>query len=132
MADELEPPTLEEMRVAIASDRPSRRPVRWRWLVAAALAAFAAGATIWALPGRRTSGTATPPLPSAGAAVVVPAAAVLPTSPSASSSPLALPSEPAPSAPAAAQPPRPSVRRAPPRRPAPALDDVGDPFATKR
>jgi len=133
MADELEPPTLEEMRVAIDSELPSRRPVQWRWLGVAAGAIFVVGAAIWALSARRPSETTSPPVPSSAAVGVIPAATVIPMPPSASPTPSALPSEPPFSASAPAPPPRPPVRKAPPRRPAPAaLDDVGDPFASKR
>jgi len=53
MADELEPPTLEEMRVAIDSG-PSARGQRlsWRWFVAGGGALLALVLAVWILPDR--------------------------------------------------------------------------------
>jgi serine/threonine-protein kinase len=128
MADELEPPTLEEMRVAIDSVTPPKRTAPWGWIVAAGVAAAAATVT-WAMLGRSPAPAppasvlpvtrvspppAIPPPPPESALVPQPSATVATVTPPAQSS---------------APPPPPPVRRSA-THPAPPMDDVGDPFAS--
>ncbi|MGO9837035.1 MAG: serine/threonine-protein kinase [Polyangiaceae bacterium] len=136
MADELEPPTLEEMRVAIDSVPPTTQRLRWGW-IAAAGGTVVAGIAAWALafdaPRAEPPG---PPASSASATVAVIVAAPPPppapptlaaAAPSTSESPVNL------AASAVAPPPRaPTRRAAPPPPPPTSIDDVGDPFAVKR
>jgi len=137
MADELEPPSLAEMRVAIDSVLPAQRAVPWGWIVGC-VAALAAIATAWALLGR--SGGEPPPAAAATASAAIVAAPTStippPPAPSASAEPAAAPTSSSPASPAAAAvsaPPAPASTRPPPRRgPRPtSIDDVGDPFAAK-
>ena len=125
MADELEPPTLAEMRGAIDSLLPPRRVVPWGWIAALA-GVMAAAAITWALverTGRHAPLVPVASIPAVSAAItaipppppLVSASATVPVSALASSSP------PGPAAP-------PTGKKAPPRPP-PAMDDVGDPFA---
>jgi serine/threonine protein kinase len=139
MADELEPPSLAEMRVAIDSVLPATRPVPWGW-IAGAVIALAAVATAWALLGRSTPppATAAPaPASATAAATVATATSTIPPPPGppASAETTAQPttSAQAPAAAVATAPASPSVLRPPPRRaPRPtSIDDVGDPFAAK-
>ncbi len=133
MADELEPPTLEEMRNAIDSVVPPKRPAPWVWIVGAGVV-VAATTVFWALlgPGPRPATPASvptsTPVTAANPTVSVPLnipppppASALAPLPSAAVTPVAQPSA-APSAPA--------VRRGP-ARPAPPMDDVGDPFSAR-
>jgi len=136
MADELEPPSLAEMRVAIDSVLPAQRAVPWGWIVGS-VAGLAAIATAWALLGR--SGPAPPPAgaqaPSAAIVAVAPTSTIPPPpASSASAEPGAAPTpSAAPAAAAVSAPTAPASTRPPPRRgPRPAsIDDVGDPFAAK-
>jgi serine/threonine-protein kinase len=152
MADELEPPTLEEMRVRIDSVLPPRRAVPWGWLVGFAvvlvtvpllwafLAARSSSHTLTAppLPGESSSAAAPPRAPSAApsqAATGAPpptreetqettTATAHPTAPAVDAPP------PAPHAvPRRESPVKPNSAAAPPNRTK--LDDVGDPFAAK-
>ncbi|HEX8792731.1 MAG TPA: serine/threonine-protein kinase [Polyangiaceae bacterium] len=135
MADELEPPSLAEMRVAIDSVLPARRPVPWGW-IAGGVGVLAVLAGAWALLGR--AGTAPPPpqtalpAPSAAAVVVAPTPTIPPPpAPAASPEPTAAATTSAPAV--ASAPTAPAATRPPPRRtPRPSsIDDVGDPFAAK-
>jgi serine/threonine-protein kinase len=136
MADELEPPTLEEMRVAIDSG-PSARGQRlsWRWFVAGGGALLALVLAVWIVPDREPRERT----PNLAASTEMPLPAVTATTPSASAEPSPLLPAPAPSpppvnvtaaAPTAPHPPpnRPPIRRSAPPR----ADDVGDPFESKR
>jgi len=125
MADELEPPTLAEMRGAIDSLLPPRRVVPWGW-IAALTGVMAAAAITWAVverTGRHAPAVQVAPIPAVSTAItaipppppLVSASATVPVSAPASSSP------PGPAAP-------PTGKKAPPRAP-PAMDDVADPFA---
>ena len=136
MADELEPPSLAEMRVAIDSVLPAQRAVPWGWIVGS-VAGLAAIATAWALLGR--SGGAPPQTaastPSAAIVTAAPTSTIPPPpASSASEEPSAAPTPSAPPVAAAVSlPPAPASTRPPPRRgPRPtSIDDVGDPFAAK-
>jgi hypothetical protein len=136
MADELEPPSLAEMRVAIDSVLPAQRAVPWGWIVGsvAALAVIAIG---WALLGRSsTSLPASTAASSASPAVVLAPTSTIPPPParSASAEPAAPPTSTEPPAAAAdSAPAAPAATRPPPRKtPRPSgVDDVGDPFAAK-
>jgi serine/threonine protein kinase len=136
MADELEPPTLAEMRVAIDSVLPPRRVVPWGWILGLA-GVIVAGLVVWVIGSRSSVGpavvvpVATVAAPqgatvelgsaSASASASAPARTPAPASASASASEPALAPEPAP------------VRRAGKSSPPPSrIDDVGDPFAGKR
>jgi hypothetical protein len=138
MADELEPPTLAEMRVAIDSVLPPRRVVPWGWILGLA-GVIVAGLVVWVIGSRSSVGpavvvpVATVAAPqgatvelgsasaSASAPARTPASAPASASASASASEPALAPEPAP------------VRRAGKSSPPPSrIDDVGDPFAGKR
>ena len=132
MADELEPSTLAEMRVAVDSVPPPKRAVPWGWILGLG-GVLVAVAVLWALMDR----AAPPPTPPASAATppsaTVPASAGAPTSvvptafssAAASATEAAAPSSATPAAPATAH--RPSKTQ-PPR----GMDDIGDPFARKR
>jgi len=146
MADELEPPSLAEMRVAIDSVLPAQRAVPWGWIVGS-VAALAVIATAWALLGRSTAPPPSAPASAPSAAVVAgegprdtngtaaPTSTIPPPpGPTASAEPAAPPTSSAPPVAAVASaPPAPAATRPPPRRaPRPAsVDDVGDPFAAK-
>jgi serine/threonine protein kinase len=137
MADELEPPSLEEMRVAIDSMLPPRREVPWGWIVGVA-AALGGAAIAWLVmrepaapvtpdpgaPRGATASTAVAPIP---APPPVSAATAAPTAPSAQASTSAAAS--ASVAPTVFVPPPP--RRPPPPRPPPSPGDVGDPFLSR-
>jgi serine/threonine-protein kinase len=131
MADELEPPSLAEMRVAIDSVLPAQRAVPWGWIVGS-VAGLAAIATAWALLGRSGSPPASAATSTRSAAIVASPTSTIPPPPasSASGEPTASPTS---SAPLTTAPPVPAASRPPPRRaPRPAsIDDVGDPFAAK-
>jgi serine/threonine-protein kinase len=150
MADELEPPTLEEMRVAIDSVLPPRRVVPYAW-IAAAGAVIVAGSVGWAVVERVESSRAGPGDQGA-AAVGASTAATLPSASTAVSPPAAPPREPAagPSAsghiagPARSQRADPNANEGPAPQPPVArppiakkptwtgIDDVGDPFENRR
>jgi serine/threonine-protein kinase len=130
MADELEPPSLAEMRVAIDSVLPARRAVPWGWIVGS-VAALALIATAWAL----LRGSPAPPVSAAASAAstaVVAGEGPRDDVPSASAEPVAPPtSSPPPAAVPVSAPAAPATRRPSPRRAPkpPNVDDVGDPFA---
>jgi serine/threonine-protein kinase len=134
MADELEPPTLEEMRVAIDSMPPSKRSPPWRWIGAgggALLVVVAASVFLFRAPRERTPGLAvsTAMLPPPVVATTPSAAPDPPPQPEASPPPSSVNS----SASTTSAAPRPAPHRPPIRRPVPAnTDDVGDPFESKR
>jgi hypothetical protein len=139
MADELEPPSLAEMRVAIDSVLPAQRAVPWGW-IAGGVAGLAAIATAWALLGRSAEPPAPAVAPEPPAAVVAGTAAPTsttppPPAPSASAELTAAPTSSAPPAAAVASaPPVPGAASRPPPRKAPrptSVDDVGDPFEAK-
>jgi eukaryotic-like serine/threonine-protein kinase len=152
MADELEPPTLEEMRLAIDSVLPPRRVVPWGWILGlggmlvAVLVAWAlvpSGAPAPELPTApvATSGADVPPPPAAATGTAVQTAVPVPPAVTAST---VSPASTATALPTAAAmtgaPPNgspavvPGTARKPPRK-SPSvtgMDDVGDPFAGKR
>jgi serine/threonine-protein kinase len=125
MADELEPPTLEEMRVAIDSITPPKRSAPWGWLVAAGVLVAAAMLT-WAVLGRGPGPS--PPAPVQPVTQVSLTPAIPPPPPPSALAPPPSATVAPPAQPSAAPSP-PAVRRSP-ARPAPPMDDVGDPFAT--
>jgi len=152
MADELEPPTLEEMRVGIDSVLPPRRVIPWVWLVGLG-ALLVTLLLVWALGGRssdRAPSASAPPIGGGSGAAAPPSASAPPPRTVVSGAPPptrietdtesetkeAIAHKPASAAvdvsPAPA-PPRPVPRRsvpvAIPKRTN--LDDVGDPFAAK-
>ncbi len=137
MADELEPPSLAEMRVAIDSVLPARRSAPWGWIASGAAALVVIG-TAWALLGRSAAAPAAPaPMASSAAVLAAPTSTIPPPpAPSAGVEFAAPPPSIAPppgTAVASAPPatpvaPRPAARRPP--RPT-SIDDVGDPFAAK-
>jgi hypothetical protein len=125
MADELEPPTLAEMRGAIDSLLPPQRPVPWGWIAALA-GVMAAAAITWALVERSNRGAPVAPAPpilavSTAITAIPPPPPLLSASAAVAVSPPASSSPPPPAAPPAA--------RKSSARPPPAIDDVGDPFA---
>ncbi len=127
MADELEPPSLQEMRVAIDSVTPPMRPSPWRWIVGAGALVVAATVT-WAILGRSPAPASPPPVPAAKPGTAANVAPNIPPPPLAS----ALAPAPSATVTAAAQPsaaPSPPAPRRSPARPAPPIDDIGDPFA---
>ena len=151
MADELEPPTLEEMRVAIDSVLPPKRVVPWGWIAGVA-GVIVAGLGAWAVVGRTGSAgsaetaapagtgmataapkaTAAPPATAAASAATTAAATVTATATAAATDTATATAPPPATAAVTARPP---MRRPAPRKPPPAgrgIDDVGDPFAGKR
>jgi serine/threonine-protein kinase len=132
MADELEPPSLAEMRVAIDSVLPPTRVIPWAWilLVAAVLVSAVVslgllarrtppvgGVTAPTAPTTTGSVPGVPPPPTAAPSAVPTSGLTAPPAASASTSATSTPTI-APSV-----PPRRSPRKAPP------TDDIGDPFA---
>ena len=130
MADELEPPSLAEMRVAIDSVLPPMRVIPWAWILGVA-GVLVSGAIAWALlgyrrpappailPARATATASEAPTPSATVSATATETAAA-TAPSASvSTPTAT----------ATPPPTATSHRGP--RKVPPSDDIGDPFATK-
>jgi hypothetical protein len=120
MADELEPPTLEEMRVAIDSMAPPKNRVPWGWIAGAvAVVAALVVVAVTVLSTTRTN----PVAPSPTVARVVPP----PTAPAAAPSPPPSPSPPPPPPPSGAgagagpatPPPSPPPARPKPPPPAP-------------
>jgi serine/threonine-protein kinase len=130
MADELEPPTLEEMRVAIDSVLPPRRTAPWALLVAGAFLLAAAAGT-WALLGRSSSAPPPEPFPAPGPAAVKPFPAIPPPPSEVPSALLAPPSASVASFPSPSAPPAPPAAKKGPAHPPAAMDDVGDPFAPR-
>jgi serine/threonine protein kinase len=143
MADELEPPTIEEVRGAI--DTPPRRVSPGARLVAVGVSIAVAAALVWAVSMHARREEVSSPAPSAAALTAiapgVPPPAEIPAPPEVPASPSALSSVPTVDPPTPANlttsppspTPHPPARRAPPRRPVPSnIDDVGDPFTTRR
>ncbi len=135
MADELEPPTLQEMRVAIDSALPPKRLTPWGWLVAAAFLVMAAVGA-WAVLGRGTSAAPPEPAQLPAQALPRPLPAVPPPPPVLPSATPAPPStsvasDSSSSAPSPPPAPTPTPTRKGPAHPPPAMDDVGDPFAPR-
>jgi eukaryotic-like serine/threonine-protein kinase len=132
MADELEPPSLAEMRVAIDSVLPPRRPVPWGWLAAIG-GLFGVLLVTWYLAERHRDPAALPvvtvppmpPPPPPAAASATGVTSDNPPSTGTSSVPAA------PTVPAAASFPPPARRAPRPAPPSPRIDDVGDPFAAR-
>jgi serine/threonine-protein kinase len=134
MADELEPPTLAEMRVAIDSVLPPRRVIPWPLLIGVA-AVLVSAAVAWAVVARTSAPPSLLPL-----ATTTATASPIPPLPSPQATPSAPPQGDPPmlassSAPAmgttssvatVARPPAPKKPPTPTR-----IDDVGDPFAAK-
>ena len=130
MADELEPPTLEEMRVAIDSALPPRRVVPWAWIVGVG-AALVSAVVAWTLLGKGPSAGGAPPVsPRPATATTAPpplsigSSQPVPPPPAVQSAPAPPPSSAAPRPPARRVTPVSTVRHG-------VIDDVGDPFATK-
>jgi serine/threonine-protein kinase len=128
MADELEPPSLAEMRVAIDSVLPPMRVIPWVWIIGVGTV-LVSGAVAWGVVGRRAPPPppVIPALPTA-TATATPIAAPTPTpNPTPTTAPT-VPPTPTPTpttAPTATPPPHHGPKKAPPS------DDVGDPFAPK-
>jgi len=120
MADELEPPSLAEMRVAIDSVLPPRRVIPWAWIIGVG-ALLVSAAVAWALLERRT-----PVLPATATTTAPPTSTPTPT-PTPTSTSTSTESPPPPSATTVA--PTPPPHRGP-KKPPPS-DDIGDPFAAK-
>jgi serine/threonine-protein kinase len=130
MADELEPPTLEEIRAGTESLHPPMRRLPWPWV-----AGFVGVVGVVVLVCAFVARSERSPSPAAVRAVTAASPEVPPPPPSV---PVPLPSSSA-SAPPATSPS--AATHAPPRRPPAAgtagskkpaaLDDVGDPFAAK-
>jgi len=125
MADELEPPTLEEMRVAIDSVTPPKRAAPWAWIVAAGVAAAAAGVT-WALLGHSPAPAPPPAVLPVTRASPRPAPKP-PPPPDSALAPVPSATVTSPVQPSA--PPSPPAARRSAAHPPPPMDDVGDPFA---
>jgi hypothetical protein len=130
MADELEPPTLEEMRVAIDSAVPPKRLAPWGWLVAAAFLVMAAVGA-WAVLGRGTSAAPPEPAQLPAQALARPLPAIPPPPSVLPSATLAPPDTSVALAPSSSAPSPPPPTRKGPAHPPPAMDDVGDPFAPR-
>jgi serine/threonine protein kinase len=127
LADELEPPTLAEMRIALDSVPPPRRVIPWAFLVGVG-AVVVSAAVAWALVAHRPAQgseplavpvtVAVPPTPSFPPLATATASTML----TASARPSASPAPPA------------TVRPTPPKKTVStggaAIDDVGDPFRT--
>jgi serine/threonine protein kinase len=130
MADELEPPSLAEMRAAIDSVLPPKRTIPWS-LVVGVGAVLVSAAVAWALVDH--SAAPSPPSPVV-AATLAPSpiqptatATLAPTATPSSTSTLAAMAATSASAAATAR------QRSPKKLPASgAIDDVGDPFAPRR
>jgi eukaryotic-like serine/threonine-protein kinase len=145
MADELEPPTLEEIRARTERLHPPMRRVPWGWL--AGLAGVGVAALVWAIVAR--TGGSTPSTAASAEAVSVaprpvppiPIPVTLPSNTAAESTsrsveigPATAPPSHAAHAPPVPPGPVPPVRRPPaPKAKTPSgLDDIGDPFATSK
>jgi len=140
MADELEPPTLAEMRVAIDSVLPPRRVIPWAWLGGAAALVVAGLATCVVIERRSSApaaeATSATPVPTTSVPIATASvAATAPPTTAAPSSAGAPPSasvEPTAGAPAYVVPARkPPVSKKPAGQAGRGIDDVGDPFANK-
>jgi serine/threonine-protein kinase len=136
MADELEPPSLAEMRVAIDSVLPVKRVAPWGWIGGTAAIVAMAAAALWLVDRKPAGPSLVPVTPAPLASPPLTPPSTTPTSPTATSQ--SPPSDPSAGAP---MPPAPPVSaalpvsapRRPPRKP-PGLgtiDDVGDPFAPR-
>jgi serine/threonine protein kinase len=140
MADELEPPSLAEMRVAIDSVLPPRRAVPWGWIAAVSGLLAVVGLTWWlsvrsppaaeALPVSAPATTVAlpipPPVPPAASALVLPSA----SAPGNSTTVVSASSAGQTATPTGTSPP--PVHRGPrPSPPPAAIDDIGDPFAAR-
>jgi serine/threonine protein kinase len=136
IADELEPPTFEELRAATGGALPPKHRALWAWIpvAAAGLVAGVAGAALLRSSRPPATGATAPATTATSAATF-----------SASLSPPPVAPPPAPVVPLSAVSatedgtparPRPPPRRPPPRHLAeagvPPADDIGDPFAAKR
>jgi serine/threonine protein kinase len=133
IADELEPPTFEELRAATGDAVPPKPRAPWAWI------SLAAAALIVGVVGVRLLRS---PPPQATRATVVATAAAAPPAASPAPPPAAPPPAPPPSS--SSTPPiedgaalrHPTPRRPTTRHPAEAgalpVDDIGDPFAAKR
>jgi serine/threonine-protein kinase len=149
MADELEPPSLAEMRVAIDSVLPPRRPVPWGWILGAG-AALVLATAVWGVARQVTKAPPVLVAPAASAASVPavpipaepsPTESATPASGSASDTATApAVASASAAAPAAATATTTGAATSVPRRLGPkklppsgrGIDDVGDPFAAKR
>jgi eukaryotic-like serine/threonine-protein kinase len=127
MADELEPPSLAEMRVAIDSVLPPRRVIPWAFLIGVG-AVLVSAAVAWALVAHRPAQVSA--LPAVPVAIPGPPPAPFPPLATATASTTLTPSarpSPSPAPPA-------SAHATLPRKAVPAggasIDDVGDPFRT--
>ncbi len=129
MADELEPPSLAEMRVAIDSVLPPVRAIPWAWIIGIG-ALLMSVATAWALLARRTPASPAVEPAVATAVTSAPAAPSEPASGSATTTSTSTPTSTSTSTSTPTPTPTPtptSTHRAP--RKSPPSDDVGDPFA---
>jgi len=124
MADELEPPSLAEMRVAIDSELPPSRVVPWAILIGLG-AVIVSAAVAWALVVYRSApASSSPAVPAASPAFSIRAPPPLASAP-------ALPSTTAKPSASALVPA--SAHAPPPKKSGPpggGIDDVGDPFRT--
>jgi serine/threonine-protein kinase len=136
MADELEPPTMEEMRVAIQRSAWPRRTLLRVGVGAVGVTCLLAVVVGWGTSRAPPPAAAVVPQPRLPPAVSVEvlAAPAPPPPPSASEEVPPVASIPAASTVTATPPPpgrKPPAKR-PPAPSAPAVDDIGDPFASKR
>jgi len=126
MADELEPPSLAEMRVAIDSVLPPRRVIPWAFLVGVG-AVLASAAVGWALLEHRAPPVSSLPV----VPVAIPALPIPPPPPRATATGALTATSSAKLPPSATTP---AGHTPPPKKTLPTgtgIDDVGDPFAAK-
>jgi serine/threonine-protein kinase len=134
MADELEPPTLAEMRVAIDSVLPPRRPVPWGWIAGIGGAALFLAVALGVVAHGTGTPRAVPTAVAPGPAVSVHPAPEIPPPPPVAASAAEPPAATAASSIGAPTPPAASsIRRVPSASPPPrrVVDDVPDPFLTR-